>query len=152
MASAQSLSLHIAGMKFFSRDELHLTFTRDALFRLVSPTRLYNSTSDAYNNTTDQHVCFFFSFILITITESTKMPELPPEIWTIIAKHVKREPPTVGQPGNWNDDFNQQDLTSLMRVNRVSLPERNSLTCRLCIKWSTRFCTTLQSSRIWAYS
>lgn len=48
------------------------------------------------------------------------MPELPEEIWTMIAKHVKREPPAVGEAGNWNDHFHQQDLTSLMRVNSVS--------------------------------
>jgi len=49
------------------------------------------------------------------------MPELPPEIWTMIAKHVKREPPPVGEVGNWNwnEHFHQQDLTSLMRVNQA---------------------------------
>jgi hypothetical protein len=49
------------------------------------------------------------------------MPELPAEIWAMIAKHVKRGPPPAGEHGNWSDHFHQQDLTSLMRVNHVSL-------------------------------
>lgn len=48
------------------------------------------------------------------------MPELPVEIWVMIANNVKRQPPPAGQAANWNDHLNQQDLTSLMRVNQVS--------------------------------
>ena len=51
----------------------------------------------------------------------SNVPALPREMWLMIAKQVKREPPPVGEPGNWNDHFNQQDLTRLMRVNSVSL-------------------------------
>jgi hypothetical protein len=48
------------------------------------------------------------------------VPQLPPEIWALIAKYLKREPPPVGERGNWNDHFHQQDLANLMRVNEVS--------------------------------
>lgn len=48
------------------------------------------------------------------------MKELPEEIWKMIARNLKREPPPVGEKGNWNDHFHQQDLVSLMRVNLVS--------------------------------
>lgn len=48
------------------------------------------------------------------------VPQLPPEIWAKIAKYLKREPPPVGQPGNWNDHFHQQDLANMMRLNEVS--------------------------------
>lgn len=47
------------------------------------------------------------------------MPDLPTEIWTIVAKHLRRKPP-VGESGNWNDHFHQQDLVNLMRVDKVS--------------------------------
>ena len=87
--------------------------------------------SNTYTN--NQHVCFLPLFILVlTMTDTLyskpsegqqcpHMPELPAEIWSMIVKHVKREPPPAGEPGNWNDHFHQQDLTSLMRVNHVSL-------------------------------
>ena len=48
------------------------------------------------------------------------MKELPEEVWTVIAKHSKREPPARLQPANWNDDFNQQDLVNLLLVSKVS--------------------------------
>lgn len=48
------------------------------------------------------------------------MPELPLEIWSMIAKYLKREPPPAGRPGNWNDHFHQQDLANMMRVDQVS--------------------------------
>lgn len=48
------------------------------------------------------------------------VPQLPPEIWAMIAKYLKREPPPVGERGNWNDHFHQQDLANMMRVNEVS--------------------------------
>lgn len=57
------------------------------------------------------------------------MKELPEEIWTMIARNLKREPPPVGQQGNWNDHFHQQDLVNLMRVNLVSLNGHATL-CR----------------------
>jgi hypothetical protein len=49
------------------------------------------------------------------------MPDLPPEIWTIIVKLLKREPPPAGQPANWDTHLHQQDLVSLQRVDKVSL-------------------------------
>jgi hypothetical protein len=55
----------------------------------------------------------------------SNVPALPSEIWLMIAKQVKREPPPVGEAGNWNDNFSQQDLTRLMRVNSVSLVPRS---------------------------
>lgn len=88
----------------------------------------------------NRHVCVLPSFILIhtiidTLYSKTpkghqyiNMPELPPEIWSMIVKHVKRDLPPAGAPGNWNDHFHQQDLTSLMRVNHVSL-FRFSIVC-----------------------
>jgi hypothetical protein len=51
----------------------------------------------------------------------SNVPALPSEIWLMIAEQLKRESPPVGEAGNWNDHFNQQDLTRLMRVNSVSL-------------------------------
>jgi len=48
------------------------------------------------------------------------VPQLPPEIWAMIARYLKREPPPVGERGNWNDHFHQQDLANLMRLNEVS--------------------------------
>jgi hypothetical protein len=53
--------------------------------------------------------------------DNSNVPALPQEIWTMIAKLVKNEPPPDGEAGNWDDHFNQQDLTRLMRVNSVSL-------------------------------
>ena len=47
------------------------------------------------------------------------MPDLPTEIWTVIAKLIKREPPLAGQPANWDTELNQQDLVSLQRVDKV---------------------------------
>jgi hypothetical protein len=46
--------------------------------------------------------------------------ELPPELWSIIARDLKREPPPRRARANWNDDFNQQDLVTLQRVSKVS--------------------------------
>jgi hypothetical protein len=51
------------------------------------------------------------------------MPDLPPEIWTIIVKLLKREPPPAGQPANWDTHLHQQDLVSLQRVDKVSPPQ-----------------------------
>jgi hypothetical protein len=48
------------------------------------------------------------------------MPDLPPEIWTIIVKLLKRDPPPAGQPANWDTHLHQQDLVSLQRVDKVS--------------------------------
>jgi hypothetical protein len=48
------------------------------------------------------------------------MPDLPPELWTIIAKLLKRDPPPAGQPSNWDTHLHQQDLVSLQRVDKVS--------------------------------
>lgn len=67
-----------------------------------------------------QPECLLSLFILIDTYSFNMMPVLPPEIWTMIAKQVKRAPPPAGEAGNWNDHFHQQDLTSLMRVNQVS--------------------------------
>ena len=47
------------------------------------------------------------------------MKELPLELWSIIAKLVKRQQPPAGAEANWNDHLNQQDLVSLQRVNKV---------------------------------
>jgi len=47
------------------------------------------------------------------------MKRLPSEIWTIIAQHTKRPQPPPKVKANWNDDFNQQDLVSLMCVDKV---------------------------------
>ena len=47
------------------------------------------------------------------------MKELPTELWTKIAKELKREPPPAGTKANWNDHFHQQDLVSLQRVSKV---------------------------------
>lgn len=49
------------------------------------------------------------------------MPDLPTEIWTVIAKLIKREPPPAGQQANWETELHQQDLVSLQRVDKVSL-------------------------------
>jgi hypothetical protein len=49
------------------------------------------------------------------------MPELPPEIWASIIENLKRQPPSAGEPANWNDDLHQQDLVSMQRVNKVSI-------------------------------
>jgi len=48
------------------------------------------------------------------------MPDLPTEIWTVIANLIKREPPPAEQPANWDTELNQQDLVSLQRVDKVS--------------------------------
>jgi hypothetical protein len=61
-----------------------------------------------------------YSYIHQSHHSSDKMPELPLEIWAVIAKHVKRDPPPAGECGNWNNHFHQQDLVNLMRVNQVS--------------------------------
>lgn len=53
------------------------------------------------------------------------MKELPLELWSIIAKLVKRQQPAAGAEANWNDHLNQQDLVSLQRVNKV----RQVLSC-----------------------
>lgn len=45
--------------------------------------------------------------------------ELPTEIWTMIAKELRRAPPPPGTDANWNDHFHQHDLVSLQRVNKV---------------------------------
>jgi hypothetical protein len=47
------------------------------------------------------------------------MKELPIELWTKVAKELKREPPPAGTKANWNDHFHQQDLVSLQRVSKV---------------------------------
>ena len=98
--------------------------------------------SNTYTN--NEHVCFLPLFVLLLIMTDTlyskpsegqqypNMPELPAEIWTMIAKHVKRDPPPAGEPGNWNDHFHQQDLTSLMRVNHVSLVQTSIVYPRPC--------------------
>lgn len=52
-------------------------------------------------------------------TKKAEIKELPTEIWTLIARLTKRPQPPPRVQANWNDDFNQQDLTSLMRVNKV---------------------------------
>jgi len=59
------------------------------------------------------------------------MTDLPPEIWTIIAKLLKREPPSAGQPANWDTHLHQQDLVSLQRVDKVSASQP---------KWHTSGC------------
>lgn len=48
------------------------------------------------------------------------MKVFPEEVWAVIAKYSKREPPARLQPANWNDDFNQQDLVNLLLVSKVS--------------------------------
>jgi len=47
------------------------------------------------------------------------MKELPLELWSIIAKLVKRQQPPAGAEANWNDHLNQQDLVSLQLVSKV---------------------------------
>jgi hypothetical protein len=49
------------------------------------------------------------------------MKKLPTEVWTMIAHHAKRPLPPPKVKANWNDNFNQQDLTSLLRVDKVNL-------------------------------
>lgn len=49
------------------------------------------------------------------------MKTLPPEIWTMIAHHTKRPQPPPKVKANWNDNFNQQDLVSLMLVDRANI-------------------------------
>lgn len=49
------------------------------------------------------------------------LKELPMEVWTMIAKDLKREPPPAATNANWNDHFHQQDLVNLQRVDKVSL-------------------------------
>jgi hypothetical protein len=48
------------------------------------------------------------------------MKKLPAEVWTMIAHHTKRPQPPPKVKANWNDDFNQQDLISLMLVDKVN--------------------------------
>jgi hypothetical protein len=47
------------------------------------------------------------------------LKELPVEIWRMVAKELKREPPPPNTKANWNDHFHQQDLVNLQRVSKV---------------------------------
>jgi hypothetical protein len=63
--------------------------------------------------------CLFSIIILSTSQHQVKMKKLPTEVWTMIANHAKRTQPPPRVKANWNDNFNQQDLTSLLRVDKV---------------------------------
>ena len=63
--------------------------------------------------------CLFSIIILSTSQLQVKMKKLPTEVWTMIALHTKRPQPPPRVKANWNDNFNQQDLVSLMRVCKV---------------------------------
>jgi hypothetical protein len=67
----------------------------DSKIQLVSqqPTRHVRSNSESFIHTSTYY--FYYS-------NTMPVPPLPPEIWAMIAKYVKRESPPVGERGNWN--------------------------------------------------
>jgi hypothetical protein len=65
--------------------------------------------------------CLYSLIILSTSQHQVKMKKLPTEVWTMIAQHAKRPQPPPRVKANWNDNFNQQDLTSMLRVDKVNL-------------------------------
>lgn len=50
------------------------------------------------------------------------MKELSLEVWSLVARHLKKPPPPPpGEPANWNDHFNEHDLLALQRACKVRL-------------------------------
>ena len=107
---------------------------RDSLFAAcLGLSRALHSmqTPKQPNNTNKLHISFFLSHLYLQFFQD--MPDLPPEIWTVIAKLLKREPPPAGQPANWDTHLHQQDLVSLQRVDKVSPSQTEwAHRCLLC--------------------